>query len=431
MQSQSLSLTQKAAFRLYNLCWSLAIPLLRFNRRVAVGFEQRRMHKKLSAAQIWIQSASVGESLLAAELLKKLNPHRRLNMLFTTNTRQGLEILNRSVGDTGLYSNKISARTAYFPFDKPAIMQAAVRAVQPKVMVLLETEIWPGLLQSLKTSGCKILILNGRLTEKSLNRYSIWSGFWPALQPDHILAVSDEDAKRFKTLFPDSCIEVMPNIKFDRISFADAAEEVKPVFNFLAEADGFVVLGSVRQEEESQVEKIIGAIRDRRPQATIGLFPRHMHRVAAWQDRLKRLAVPWVLRSEITETILPGQVIVWDTIGELMSAYRAAKAVFVGGTLTPPLGGQNFLEPLVGGSIPIIGPNWKNFAWVGSEILAEGLVRVAADWESAANLLINDLAGPENQEAVQQRARRYVAGRQGGTELACRIIIEQLQEALP
>ena len=431
MQSLPLSSIQKAAIRLYNLCWSFAIPLLRFNHRVAAGFERRRMPEKLPAAEIWIQSASVGESLLAGELLKKLKPHRRLNILLTTNTSQGLEILNRAVCDPASYSNTISARTAFFPFDKPAIMQAAVKAVKPKVMVLLETEIWPGLLQSLKTTDSRILILNGRLSPKSLKRYSIWSGFWPPLQPDRILAISDDDAKRFKTLFPGSRVEVMPNIKFDRISFSDAAQKAKPVFDFLPVANSLAVLGSVRREEEPLVEKIIGAIHESLPKATIGLFPRHMHRVAAWQERLERMAIKWILRSEVTETVHPGHVIVWDTIGELTSAYRTANAVLVGGTLTPPLGGQNFLEPLTSGIIPVIGPNWKNFAWVGSEIQDEGLVQVAANWESAANLLINDLASPKNQKAVQQRALRYLSGRQGGTELACRALIEQLQEVLP
>ena len=428
MQSRSFSLAQKAAFGFYNLCWSGAIPLLRFNRRVAEGFRQRQKADHLSAADIWIQAASVGESQLAVELLSKLKPRNRLRILFTTNTRQGMDILSRAVNDADAFSDKISARTAYFPFDKPAIMQTAVKAVKPIVMVLLETEIWPGLLHALKTAGSGLLILNGRLTEKSLKRYLIWPGLWLCLQPDHIMAVSDDDAGRFKTLFPGSRIRVMPNIKFDRIAFTDSTDRIKPVFDFLSTDNGFVVLGSVRREEESLVEKIIGAVHANRPMATIGLFPRHMHRVTAWQEHLERMAIPWILRSEITETVGPGRVIIWDTIGELNSAYQAADAVLVGGTLTPPLGGQNFLEPLAGGIIPVIGPNWQNFAWVGSEIQAEGLIKVAADWRSAADILLKDLNSTKNRQSVRRRARFYVDGRQGGTEIACRAIIDRLQD---
>jgi 3-deoxy-D-manno-octulosonic-acid transferase len=256
-QSHSFSLAQKAAFGFYNLCWSAAIPLLRFNRRVADGFRQRQKADHLSAADIWIQSASVGESQLAAELLRKMEPPSRLRILLTTNTRQGMDILTRAVKDAEAYSDKISARTAYFPFDRPAIMQTAVEVVKPHVMVLLETEIWPGLLHALKIAGSQLLILNGRLSEKSLKRYLIWPGLWLRLQPDHVLAVSDDDAGRFKTLFPGSRIIVMPNIKFDRIAFADSTDRVKPVFDFLTIDNGFVVLGSVRREEESLVEKII------------------------------------------------------------------------------------------------------------------------------------------------------------------------------
>ena len=115
-----------------------------------------------------------------------------------------------------------------------------------------------------------------------------------------------------------------------------------------------------------------------------------------------------------------------DTFGEFMPAYGLAKSAFIGGSLAP-LGGQNFLEALVSGIIPIIGPWWDNFAWVGREIIDAGLLRVAEDWKQVADLLLEDLAGPLPRKDVMDAALQFIQARRGGTEMACRRIIAALE----
>jgi 3-deoxy-D-manno-octulosonic-acid transferase len=117
----------------------------------------------------------------------------------------------------------------------------------------------------------------------------------------------------------------------------------------------------------------------------------------------------------------------WDTFGELSQAYRLATAAFVGGSLAP-LGGQNFLEPLISGIRPVIGPYWETFQWVGQDIMDLGLVRVVADWKEAADTLARDVAQPAAAEDVRREARRYIAARQGGTAAAWALIREYLQK---
>ena len=90
----------------------------------------------------------------------------------------------------------------WFPFDMPKVMTHAVKKINPKIMVLLETEIWPGLLNACRNSNVAILIVNGRLTSKSLQGYSRWKNFWQHLRPNMILAVSDNDARRYQKMFP-------------------------------------------------------------------------------------------------------------------------------------------------------------------------------------------------------------------------------------
>jgi 3-deoxy-D-manno-octulosonic-acid transferase len=257
---------------------------------------------------------------------------------------------------------------------------------------------------------------------KSLTRYRWWPSLWRSIRPYKILAISEDDAKRFMALFGNSGVDVMPNIKFDRFeSHKDKFGEDNPLEKIIPNNTVFVVLGSVRQQEEPWIEKIIADVSKKKPDMIIGLFPRHMQRLKYWQDTLRRLGLPWELRSRLKTYVSAGTIILWDTFGELSKAYARADATFVGGSLAP-LGGQNFLEPLSYGVVPVIGPSWENFAWVGSEIIQEGLLRVAPDWKKVADLLMADVKQASNRETVRAAANRYIQSRQGGTAQAAQLI---------
>jgi 3-deoxy-D-manno-octulosonic-acid transferase len=421
----------KTAFWFYNLGWKIAIPLLRKNPRLAEGFEQRIFQEKMpEKADLWIQAASGGESYLARTLLENLSPARPINILLTSNTRQGMDILADAVRD--IRSERMRAYAAYFPFDKPENMSRVVRHVCPKVMVLLESEIWPGLLSALKSNNCKILIINGRMTEKSLRRYRLWLSFWYALRPDKVLAISEKDAERFAALFGKETVSVMSNIKFDRFDAAARAEN--PLEKILITENPFLVLGSTGDKEEPFIEKMILRILDKQPDTLIGLFPRHMYRIPHWKAVLENLSVPWILRSEISaQNCMPvsaGTVILWDVFGELAQAYQLSKAAFVGGSLIP-FGGQNFLEPLICGVVPVIGPYWGNFFWIGKEIEAEGLLKIAGNWKSAADMLLAHIENSSSRETVRKAALQYIKDRQGGAATAGRIVSESLNHISP
>ncbi len=421
------NITEKTVFKLYNMCWGLIIPILRKNSRLADGFEQRILRQAIPGpADIWIQAASAGEAMLAWSILKTLKPENPLRILLTTNTIQGMEILEKAVKDIPSGTGNITAETAYFPFDRPSVMEKAIEAVRPVLMVLLETEIWPGHLSALKKKNCKICIINGRLTEKYVKRYLIWPSLVRSLSPDRILAVSEDDADRFAAIFGREKVGVMPNIKFDRVADSGSTPDTEETVTRVIPRDTpFLVLGSVRQEEEPDIEKIITNISDRHPETVIGLFPRHMHRLQVWGKTLDRLKIPWALRSETKSPVKKGSVILWDTFGELAVAYRLATAVFVGGSLAP-LGGQNFLEALICGVIPVVGPHWDSFSWVGREIVDQGLLRVVHNWKETANALSEGIKQPPDHDKIHQAALAYVRARQGGTAMACKLIKKYL-----
>lgn len=412
---------QKTLFRIYDLAWGAFMPWLGRNQRLAEGLGQRMLQEDIPGkADLWIQAASAGEAYLAWSLLENLRPFSLTRVLATSNTSQGMGILDRAIADIHQKNKGLKIASAYFPFDRPAIMDEAVQKIRPKVMVLLELEIWPGLLAALKKYRCKTLIINGRITPGSLKRYMVWPSLWRAIRPDRILAISENDAARFAELFGKDGVEVMRNIKFDRIGPRKSHKE-NLLQKIIGSDSSLIVLGSTRQEEEPLIEQIISRIRERMPGAVIALFPRHIHRVSYWRSALARLAVPWSLRSEIQRPVSDGTIILWDTFGELSLAYELAQAAYVGGSLAR-LGGQNFLEPLISGVIPVIGPSWENFAWVGQEIADKGLLRIGTDWQDVTKMLIQNIAHPQPREAVRKAALGYVKARQGGTAKACALI---------
>jgi len=418
----------RAALKIYEWLWRAATPLLCRNQRLQEGLSQRRGQPfPQGPFDIWIQAASAGESHLAGQILEQMGVHAPHRILVTTNTRQGKDTIDAAIKKVTPQVTSTRWKTAYFPFDQPSRMKRAVESIQPRIMVLLETEIWPGLMDALKTAGIPIIIINARMQAKSLHHYRLWSTFWQAIAPDRILAVSSEDADRYGRLYGAEHVSVMPNMKFDRIRSNAAGGQPNPVGKLIPPDASFVVLGSIRKEEEDAVDRMIGYLLNRRPDILIGLFPRHMHRISAWQQRLKAAGLPCHMRSQLASAVDAKSVILWDVFGELTDAYAHAAAVFVGGTLAP-LGGQNFLEPLTCGLIPTIGPSWTTFNWVGRDLFDKGLVRVADNWRHAADALLETIAVSPDREDVLIRLDRYLAERRGGTAIAVTAIEDLLRD---
>jgi 3-deoxy-D-manno-octulosonic-acid transferase len=252
----------------------------------------------------------------AEAIIKTFETKEPIRILMTSNTRQGIEIFNQELPKLIPDKNQIQTAVRFFPFDKPSIMTRAVAGIQPKLMVLLETELWPGLLQALKTRCCRIIIINGRITEKSLQRYHLCPSVWQTLRPDKILAISSSDADRFRQFFGPDGVEIMANIKFDRIvPSKTSGDDYSRINSILTPGRPFVVLASVRREEEPQVINIIREIFRNRPQTIMGLFPRHMHRLKFWQQTIIQLGIRCALRSTVSNPVSTGTVILWDTFG--------------------------------------------------------------------------------------------------------------------
>lgn len=403
--------------------------LLRRSPRVSLGWQQRTLQETPSGPfDIWIQVASGGEALLANMVLAKLAEiwpqAKKLRVLVTSGTKQGIDSLEKGRALRPPDGN-LDITVAYFPFDAPKLMARAFALYLPKLAIIIETELWPGFLIAARRGGVPVFLINGRMAEKSFRSYRHFSGFFKNYGPEKVWAISPLDGERFARLVGPERVNLMHNIKFDRIEAKGDFPTNQAIAALLPEAAPFILLGSVRREEEQHILQTISATLAHRPGIVIGLFPKHIERADAWLARLGGAGIDAIKRSQATGRSRPGTVIVWDVFGELAGAYGLASAAFVGGSLVN-LGGQNFLEPLVFGLKPIIGPYWQNFAWVGRDIVDAGLVREVADEIELAAALTAAIDGGGSRAQVIEQVREFLLPRKGGTDLVCRQIISKL-----
>jgi 3-deoxy-D-manno-octulosonic-acid transferase len=402
---RQVSRTARLAFGvLYNALWCVAGPLVFLSPRMRQGWRQRLGFGRPEPCDLWIQGASAGECALVASLLEHLPDVRALA---TTCTSQGLGVL------TATRAPGLQAR--YLPLDLPRLMKRVLDQARPKAVVLLETEIWPGLLMACAARKIPVIVVNGRMTTKSLAGYLFLRPFLNP--PARIGAIAEADARRYGLVFGPERTMVTGNIKFDRAMGTPMLErDANPLASLIPAANPFLVLGSVREQEEAAVLDLIHRILEGEPRCVIGLFPRHMHRIDGWKAVLSEAGISHALRSGLNGPARPG-VVLWDTFGELAQAYALAGRAFVGGSLAR-LGGQNFLEPLAQGVLPCVGPDTRNFDWIGREIF-EDLVFRSPDVGQLADTLLSP--APPRPE-VRAKALAYVRTRQGASAASAGLI---------
>jgi 3-deoxy-D-manno-octulosonic-acid transferase len=300
-------------------------------------------------------------------------------------------------------------------------------------MVLLETELWPGLLYMLKKHKIKTIIINGRLSSKTYLRYLKTKFLWENISPEIILATSEKDKQRFKNIFGKKAqIGIMPNIKFDAIpSTTETKSSIMVQLAEILPSDiPLSILASIRKEEENHLEKIIQYLIQKFPDQIIAIFPKHMQRINPLSKMLARLAnktgIKWQLKSMINNKLDKKTIILWDTFGELKHAYAFATTAFVGGSLEP-LGGQNFLEPVISGAATITGPFLNSFKWINKEIFNSNIVFKAQNAHEVGKFMVQQLTNPPDKEKIKQKSLEYIRKNQGGTALAIKIINKNLK----
>ena len=335
---------------------------------------------------IWLHAVSVGEVLAVSRLVGELDrAFPEFQLLISTTTRTGQDLARDRFG---------AERVFYCPLDLPWAIRAYLNALQPRMLVLAETEFWPNLLSGCFRRGIPVAVVNARISDRSWPRYRrlrlLWKPFLSRLS--RVLAQSEVDAERLKALGcrPEQ-VTVTGNLKFD----VRAAGEVEAtrLLRALAGDLRLVVAGSTLEDEEASLLAAWPRLLEADPQLAMVLAPRHPERFGAVAALLDRSGFVWVRRSawstqaeDSPKLLNPGEIVLLDTIGELASVYSLASAAFVGGSLIPA-GGHNPLEPAQFGVPIVMGPYFANFRAITEDLLAHQAVRIAAREELAQALI--------------------------------------------
>jgi len=405
---------------LYRLLTSLLAPLW----LLALALKQRgslRLKERLGAmpqrsdSPVWIQAVSVGEVRMALRLAEKLKG-LGLPVALTSTTAAGLALARKEGGR--------DLTPSAFPLDLPSCTRRALRALDPRALVLIETEIWPALFREARGRGVPVFIVNGRLSDRAFGRTLKFKPLYgEALKDVHVAAQTEEHAARFKLLgaYPGR-VQVLGNIKYDLLPpphFEHAREAIRAL---LPEGPLWVG-GSVREGEEDLVLQAMAAARARVPQARLILAPRHLDRVPICMDLARARGFTAARRSEGGAS--KWDVLVLDTVGELWSAYDLAMAAFVGGSLVP-LGGQNVLEPAFLSKPVLYGPHMENFKEAAERLSASGGGFTVENPEELGWRVAAFLSDPQLAAGCGQRALNAVEHHRGAVDRVARWLADAL-----
>ena len=366
--------------------------------------------KKGEGKVFWLHSVSLGEALAASQLVKGIRTQiPNIRFAFSTTTRTGRAVLEKICREEDTLF--------YFPIDFGWVVRRTLRRVQPGCFATMETELWPNLILALKQNKIPILLLNGRISEKSYHRYR-WVR-WPLRRllrkMDLFCMQYAEDGGRIWRLgAPLEKVHVVGNMKFD-ISFSK--EEMTPDHLRgklgLAREEKLWVAGSTHPGEEKPLLEVYTALSRDYPFLRLLIAPRHPERI---KDFVKLIETFHRKAHLFSETDPPRgtapSVFILDTVGQLRSLYQVADFVFVGGSLVPK-GGQNLLEPAFFAKPILFGPFMDNFGDIAHLFLEKEAAIQVRNQEELMHATRSLLKDERLQRSLGERAKKVILENQG------------------
>ena len=365
---------------------------------------------------VWMHAVSVGEVNLLEPLLQQLQTnYPRSKFVISTTTATGMQLAKRKYSSCSVF---------YFPIDFSWAVKNVLRRLAPNLLVLAELEIWPNLIRVAHDRNVPVVVINGRLSEKSylgyFKRQFLFRRTFQRL--DQVVAQSAEDARRFVALgCPDAKVKVSGSIKFDGALQCPEVQLDRDLRQQLQlrEGDFLWVAGSTQEPEERMVGRIWLKLIKEFPRFRLVVVPRHPHRGKLIQSDLQSLGAQVQLRSEDVKAKLnAGEILIADTIGELKAWWHLSDAAFVGGSFGDR-GGQNMLEPAAVGSAVCFGPNTWNFKSIVKLMLSEGVATQVEHEEDLANLIRTWVADPDAAAAMGRAASDLVQLSTGAVDRTC------------
>ena len=356
-----------------------------------------RLARRLSAplpAPLWVHTVSVGEFLAIRPLLAAYlaaTPEHTLWMTCTTPTARAQ--IARFHAD---YRER--TRLSYLPYDLPTFIARFLTHVRPRAIVLMETEIWPQLIQSASEKNIPVLLTNARLSARSLRRYRRYAQPFlaPILKHFYVNAQTRDDARRFRHLgIPATNIRITPSLKYLPPAPAQAIA--------LPASHPVILAASTHEGEETVLLEALHILHRSHPEATLLIAPRHPERREAVVRHIRTAGYTPCLRSKGDTPRSPHDIYLIDTLGELPAFFAAADLAFIGGSLIDR-GGHNLLEPLHA-RIPVLyGPSTYNFQHIAEQLRRQPFARQIHDAAGLAQALADlwQTDRPALQHAIAQ-----------------------------
>jgi 3-deoxy-D-manno-octulosonic-acid transferase len=377
---------------------------------------------------IWLHAVSVGEVGLCTQLINALEPRvPNAKIVVSCTTTTGM----------AEYRRRLPTRITkiYYPLDRRKVVRHALATINPEVIVLLETEIWPNFLWRARDLNIPVFLANARLSERSYPRYRKLGWLFRPLFAS-LAGVSCENETEAQKLRDVGCqadkVQVVGNLKFDAANLTEKRSlDVRGLLRQIGVADDALILvaGSTHEGEELLLADIAARLRKKFPNFFLILVPRHFERCPDLGRKLKAQGVKFLLRNAIFAgtQLAPGEVdcLVVNTTGELKFFYEPATVVFVGKSLRA-IGGQNPIEPAALGKPVVFGPNMQNFKDITRIFLSQDAAVQVKDSAALERALTELLQNPARREELGQRAQAIITKNLGAVERTVEMIMPEL-----
>ncbi|MFH1622452.1 MAG: 3-deoxy-D-manno-octulosonic acid transferase [Candidatus Omnitrophota bacterium] len=374
---------------------------------------------------IWIHAVSLGEVSTCKSLVKQLSlRYPQKIILITTITSTG-KTLAQSIAKDNIIS-------LYMPFDFSFLVSSFIKQLNPELLVLIETELWPNLLYYGKKYKIPIFVLNARLSDRSFDKYIFFGWFmrWLVKDIKMFCVQSELDKERFLKLgIGEKKVLVTGNMKFDAIEELDSKQlsdlaSLKEKFS-LKNNDFLIVAGSTHDKEEEQILDIFVELRIEFGNLRLLIAPRHIERLDLIEDLLEKKNIKSERISRLKNASWES-VLLLDTIGQLRLIYSLANLVFMGGSLVPS-GGHNILEPAFFEKPILVGPYMHNFRAI-LKLFLSGNALVQVEDSNELKLKIRELMQDNNRLLeLGKSAKSVLASMQGTTFTNLNIIKEKIK----
>ncbi len=376
------------------------------------------------ARPIWIHAVSVGEVLSVKKLIERVRQEfPGVPIVLSTVTPTGQQVVKSPSYQTDAL--------IFFPFDLQYSVNRVLNQVNPKMVVIAETEIWPHFLRACKHRKIPVLWVNGRISDQSYPRYLWIRGLLKKILRSYtaIGMQSELDRKRVLALGADpNKVFIIGNLKYDISSLNRSLPE--DIVKELATSDLLWIAASTMPLEEKMVLEAFSQLIVKYPRLKLLIAPRHPDRFDEVETLIAKSGYLYARRSQLQKPHGPSQIMLLDSLGELAAAFEFARVVFVGGSLVP-YGGHNILEPAYFSKPILFGPHMENFSDMAERFLQEEAAISVSSPQTLVAAIDTILSNATLTDTLGKNAKRIINENQGATERTVSLIREEIKQDEP